>query len=178
MLAITTMPKLCSLCSSISFLDLPPYPEWIGGYHVPIAPLSEMVPHVPKSEEGEDGKHKSVPAGSIGISYHQSLEELQAAAKECEICALIEDSALRVKSLFEEALETPRFAYYDKSEGPNYELGMTKRREGEDGVMVWSMAKKSKECYLMGAIGFCVDDGMELLYIDVLHCLTFLQRVC
>ncbi|KAF2101722.1 HET-domain-containing protein [Rhizodiscina lignyota] len=168
------MPGLCSICSNISFLDLPPFPPWIGWYHVPLHHLSELVPFVPRDEEDHDalksGTRKAVSPGSLGLPYHQSLEALQEAAKTCDVCSLVEESVLRVKGLVEGAFKDARFAYYDKSGGPKYEFGITKRRDGEDGLLVWSMAKDNDECYLMGAIGYCVDDGTLNEQFTIMEC--------
>jgi hypothetical protein len=152
------MPSLCSLCSQISFLDLPPFPDWLGGYHVPLGADSELVPFLP------DDTDVTISANNLGNSHHPSLPALQEAAVSCEICALIEQSVDRVRKLLDEAQNNKHFAYYDKSGGPAYEFFMSRRRKGEDGLLIWSMSKNNNEAFLLGAIGFCVDDGMACLW--------------
>ena len=151
------MPSLCSLCSQIAFLDLPPFPVWLGGYHVPLAADSELIPFLP------DDHDVIVSASNLGIPHHPSLPALQEAAASCEICALIDQSVGRVRKLLDEAQNNKHFMRYDRSGGPLYEFFMSKRREGEDGLLVWSMSKNNNEAFLLGAIGYCVDDGMASL---------------
>jgi hypothetical protein len=58
------MSSLCSLCSNISFLDLPPFPDWLGGHESVIAD-SELVPFVPnESSPPKEG------------DYHNEEEEV------------------------------------------------------------------------------------------------------
>src|ERR1700712_729122 len=53
----SNMASLCSLCSQISFLDLPPYPQWLGGRQLVIKD-SELIPFVPKEPSPEDQSEK------------------------------------------------------------------------------------------------------------------------
>jgi hypothetical protein len=152
------MPSLCSLCSQISFLDLPPFPDWLGGYHVPHSPDSELLPFLPKHID-DDLSRRVVP-GSLGLPHHPSLANLQEAAASCDVCKLIEQSVGRVRKILEEVQNDKQYVYYNKSGPPLYEFFMSKRRENEDGLLVWSRAEKNHETYLLGAIGFCVDDGI------------------
>lgn len=66
--------------------------------------------------------------GYLGLAHHFSFLDLQTAAKNCDVCALIEQSVDGVSWL-------------------------SKKRDGEDGFSVWSMAAKSEEAYLVGAVG-------------------------
>jgi hypothetical protein len=153
------MPSLCSLCSSISFLELPSFPPSLAGHHVPFKADSELLPYITKTVSSpEKGKHK-MPVGSLGLAHQTSLTFLQEAAKICDICTLIEQSVNRVRAVLEEAGKDKIYVTYDTTGPPTWEFWLSQRREGEDGFLVWSMAEKSEQAYLVGAVGFCVDDG-------------------
>jgi hypothetical protein len=154
------MPSLCSLCDKISFLDLPPYPPSLAGYHVPFKANSELFPFITKTiSTPEKGKHK-MPVGPLGLAHHPSLVALQDAAEGgCEVCAMIEQSVDRVRAVLEEAGKDKLYVTYDRTGPPTWEFWLSKRKEGGDGVAVWSMAEKGEQVYLVGVVGFCVDDG-------------------
>lgn len=100
-----------------------------------------------------------LPVGPLGLAHHPTLLDLQTAAKNCDICALIEQSVDSVRATLELAKQDKFYAAYDKTGPPIWEFWMSKREDGEDGFSVWSMAAESEQAYLVGAVGFCVDDG-------------------
>lgn len=64
-----------------------------------------------------------------------------------------------VRATLEEAMKDQLYVMYDKTGPPIWEFYLSKRNEGEDGFCVWTMAAESEQAYLVGAVGFCVDDG-------------------
>lgn len=100
-----------------------------------------------------------MPVGSLGLEYHPTLSALKEAAKTCDVCALIEQSVNKVIALLEEAGKDEMYVAYDKTGPPTWEFFLSKREEGESGLLAWSLSENG-EVYLLGAIGFCVDDGM------------------
>jgi len=260
------MASLCHICSQISFLSLPPFPDWLG-YHELALLNSELVPFVPKKdipscteseqkqeeerdawglqhvfpmcfypqtaeaeifpavagkvlhedknregaeeslrhvfpscfypeppskdeeEQAAEGLRHIFPAcfyspaisapqksavisskvtkhRSLGLPHHPSLAALQEAAKSCSVCALIEQSVNRVRNTYEEACKDEDWASWYDNGPPIYEFFMSQRKEGEDGILLWSMAEKTDRAYLVGAIGFCVDDGEFLVTLS------------
>lgn len=153
------MPSLCSLCSSISFIDLPPYPSSLAGHHIPFKADGVLLPYLTKRFVTPEGTRKSEPVGSLGLAHHPSLDDLQTAAKECDICALIDQSVDGVMETLELAKQDKFYVAYDKTGPPIWEFWLSKRNEGEDGFSVWTMASESEQAYLVGAVGFVVDDG-------------------
>lgn len=156
------MTQLCALCSKLPFVNLPPFPDWLNKYHVPLKADDDLVPYLPDREEGsitKDNPHGVAKTGSLGIAHHQTFEALQEAAKSCDVCFLIEQSVQTVRDLLEEANKDPRYVYYNKAGPPKYEFSITGRHEDEEGLLVWSLAEDESEVYLMAAIGYCVDDG-------------------
>ncbi|QDS67590.1 hypothetical protein FKW77_003719 [Venturia effusa] len=156
------MPSLCSLCSSISFLDLPPYPSSLAGHQIPFKADSVLLPYLTKRIITPEGKTEPLPVGSLGLAHHPSLLGLQTAAKTCEICALIEQSVDEVRDTLDLARQDKFYAAYDKTGPPIWEFWLSKRKHGEDGFCVWSMAAESEQAYLVGAVGFVVDDESPL----------------
>lgn len=157
------MPSLCNLCSQISFLDLPPFPSSLAGYHVPFKADSELLPFLTKVITTPEKRRQRIPVGSLGLAHHLTLAALREAAKICEVCALIEQSVDRVRATLEEAKKSTSYVTFDKTGPPTWEFFLSKRGEGEDGLLAWSMSEKGlREAYLLGAIGFCVDDGKML----------------
>ncbi|OAQ98835.1 hypothetical protein LLEC1_07881 [Akanthomyces lecanii] len=74
---------LCSVCTAISFADLPPFPEEQHGRI--LTGLQYVHPLRREREFPRD------PTGS-SVRHHKSLEHLQeAAAAGCVLCALIQD---------------------------------------------------------------------------------------
>lgn len=163
------MANICSLCSSIPFLDLPVFPKWLRTYHIPVGGRSNLIPFVPEKhavEVGEDNRgvrNKVKPEMSLGIPYHKDSMALSASANTCELCSIVYKSVLEVKNIWDGEQKNPRFTYYDRSGPPKYELFLSARREdGEDGFIVWSMSEKNTEIFLMASVGYCVDDNSPL----------------
>jgi hypothetical protein len=155
------MASLCSICSSIPLLDLPPFPPSLSGYHVPYKAHSELLPWLTKrtAAPDQDKGYVKWPVGSLGLAHQPTLSALQESAKTCDICTLIEQSVNRVRAVLEEAAEDKFYVTYDKTGPPTWEFWVSGRREGEDGFLVWCMAENGEQAYLVGAVGFCVDDG-------------------
>jgi hypothetical protein len=161
---LSAMPSLCILCSQISFLDLPPFPPSLAGYHVPFKADSDLLPFVTKVTTTPEKRIQRIPVGSLGLAHHPSLAALWEAAKICEICALLEQSVDRVRATLEEAKKSNSYVAFDRTGPPTWEFFLSKRGKGEHGLLAWSMSEKGlPEAYLLGAIGFCVDDG-KMLY--------------
>lgn len=131
------MASLCSLCSSISFLDLPPHPCSLAGHHIPFKVDSVLLPYLTKPFITPEGKKQALPVGSLGLAHHPPLLDLQTAAKNCDICALIEQSVDSVRATLELAKQDKFYAAYDKTGPPIWEFWMSKRKDGEDGFSVW-----------------------------------------
>ncbi|TID27527.1 homodimeric type dihydroorotase [Venturia nashicola] len=108
------------------------------------------------------GTMKSEPVGSLGLAHHPTLLALQTAAKDCDICALIEESVNGVVETLELAKQEEFYAAFDETGPPIWEFWLSKRKDGEDGFSVWCMASESKQAYLVGAVGFVVDDESPL----------------
>lgn len=161
--------SLCSLCSSISFLDLPPYPSSLAGHHIPFEADSVLLPYLTKRIITPEGIVESVLVGSLGLAHHPTLLDLQTAAKNCDICALIEQSVDGVKNVLELAKQDKYCAAYDKTGPPIWQFWLSKRKEGEDGFSVWCKASESEQAYLVGAVGFVVDDGEQYFFSDILR---------
>ena len=149
--------RLCELCSRIDFSALPAFPEWLPGFHVPsldpnLVPFISEGPNVP-------------PEGfkALGVGHHKSLDTLLAAAVNCELCELISRGVLHVVKSRKEYVLDERQRHFDRPGEPTYELRICKRLDAQQGFVVMSPAERNKEIYLVGGVGFCVENGMLTL---------------
>lgn len=74
-----------------------------------------------------------------------------------------------VKNVLELAKQDKYCAAYDKTGPPIWQFWLSKRKEGEDGFSVWCKASESEQAYLVGAVGFVVDDGEQYFFSDILR---------
>lgn len=146
---------LCELCQSISFHDLPPFPDdsyirTLSGYeHLQEAIHREKDPLIPEP---------------LGFHHHPDLEGLRrASAAGCELCRQVEIQADRL--LGDVAEEKAWIAGYPEVRArptdPSFDLWVTKRGQGGDGfwVVTKSASMPEKELYIVATFGFCSENG-------------------
>ncbi|OHE94939.1 HET domain-containing protein [Colletotrichum orchidophilum] len=146
---------LCNLCSSISWEDLPPFPnedfmKTLSGY-----PRFHHL--VLKSHLLE----KDTPIKKFGVQYHASLESLrQAASGGCELCQVIEKEA---DALIEEIAGLPEPRHGVMQTEPSWDMWLTKRSEPKvsgDGFWVVNRSSWESDKWLIpiASIGFSSDE--------------------
>lgn len=143
---------LCSLCLSIPWDSLPQLPLcWkgtnVGGRSIYYSDLSaSSAPNVP-----------------LGFPYHSSLKALAASADNCGLCDIISNSVDQFVASCRTAENELDFTYYANGRLPaDFNLWLTKRVNSGDGFLVLVRAPLEGVIYLVGAVGFCVRDGMPL----------------
>ena len=154
---------LCELCGKINFANLPSFPEWLPSYHIPSGVEKELVPFV---NFGCEMPPEGVDA--LGIPHHQSLEDLLAAARTCELCNLISKGLNRVMEARKRHMAIEKRRYFDKCGDPTGKLWICARREEQQGFVVMSPAESLPDIFMVSGIGFCVEDGMWLILQDML----------
>jgi hypothetical protein len=103
------------------------------------------------------------PANEVlGFPHQPSLETLSASAANCDICELINESVLRFVTAYQKAEQEPRFVHTDRHGFPvNFQLWLTSRLERGDGFLAFAYAQSEKSNFLVGTVGFCVEDSMS-----------------
>lgn len=124
----------CNICKSISFEDLPPFPE--EGYMKTITGLRYIHSLFPNS--------KLTEAQSLGtVKYHGNIIDLQhAAANGCELCQLIKDQTDALLAELDSLDHHQRVLEYSP---PTFDMWLTKRPEGGNGFWVLSACHKTFE---------------------------------
>jgi hypothetical protein len=132
---------LCSLCQSIPFRGLPQLPS--AWQHLSL--VEEPPPH----------------NELVGFPHQPSLQELAASAVSCELCNFINESVARCVSAYQKAEQDPVFVYYDTSKGfsVDSQLWLTNRLDRGDGFLAFVRARLKESIFLVGCVGFCVEDG-------------------
>ncbi|KAF2111648.1 heterokaryon incompatibility protein-domain-containing protein [Lophiotrema nucula] len=171
---------LCSLCQTVDFFSLPSFPTRYEAYMKPWDGTDELVVFVNPRKAQARKAGEDLTAGdfsqALGLSHHQSIQELKSAAEEdCPICSIILRSVDRCLAAFAEAEKDEQYIYYRDLRGsdrPDFRLWLCKRRDGCDGFMVLSKAAGGKEkAYLLAGVGFCVEDDDPLSSLIVGRCI-------
>ncbi|KAK1622364.1 heterokaryon incompatibility protein-domain-containing protein [Colletotrichum phormii] len=147
---------LCDLCRSISWEDLPPFPN--DNFIKTLSGCPRFHHLVLKSSLIE----KDTPIKRFGVQYHASLQSLRRAASGgCELCQIIENEA---DALIEEiaSLRQPRRGVMQTE--PSWDMWLTKRSEPEvtgDGFWVVNRSSWGSDKWLVpiASIGFSSDEG-------------------
>jgi hypothetical protein len=141
---------LCELCKSISFKDLPVFPDDEYDHSITGFPFLQMV-HLRRRR-----KNKEHP--DLGVRYHLDLNSLRrAAAGGCELCRLVETQADGI--LNDIADDEVRLSQY----APTFEMWVSKRPAFGDGL--WIVTKDGgpdwgdTTCIPVATLGFCADEG-------------------
>lgn len=147
--------KLCELCQSIPFGDLPPFPE--DSYYVTLSGYEHLQEAIHRE------MHEPIPE-PLGFHHHPDLESLRrASAAGCELCCQVEIQAECL--LMDVAAQAEWYAEYpeikEPSGDPSFDLWVTKRSGGGDGL--WVLAKSASEpegvLFVVATFGFCSEDG-------------------
>lgn len=118
------------------------------------------------------------PQGPLGFPFHENLETLALSAELCPLCGVVqkgvqawienwEDAAKNNKGFIEFSMDTDCMPTKEK-------LWTTKCYGGAQGFYVWAEHPKRNSMYLLTAVGFSVDNGMNLPYPTVL-CISELK---
>jgi hypothetical protein len=155
---------LCSVCQSIDFSNLPALPAHYESYHFAWKNDAGMVgflsPRMGEARKAGQPVDEGEFIQPLGVAFHQSVVELTTAAQNCPICCLVEREVSGFLAARTKAERDEVFAYYQKrrnSEGPDYRLWLTQRRDECEGFLVVSSDIRGGEVWLLAAVGFCVE---------------------
>jgi hypothetical protein len=146
--------SLCTVCKSIDLLGVPKLPASYGGYaaHNKSALLIDVVKRR-RLGEAAVGKDVDEP---LGIPFHQSLDALEEAAKECSICKVVQQDVLDFQTALAEDQGEKR--KWRKTEGPDGKMWLAKGVNEISGFMVVSDdAGDNNVVWILSAVGLCVD---------------------
>jgi hypothetical protein len=167
---------LCCVCQSIPFHDLPEPPaQWRGSLALSgIESLQEFL-----NESRHQSEASTRHEDDLGFPHQSTVVALYASAIDCGLCRLLKQSVESFVKLVqggrnarpltaEEPSSRDMFGTWDPDQ--DFSLWLTKRLDGGKGFLAFTpSASPQTSIYLVGAIGFCVDDGMlMLLFANVL----------
>ena len=89
----------------------------------------------------------------VCVAYHRNLEALKSSAIVCGLCRLIANCIDATLANIQKAVDM-NYRYHFSG----YEFWLCGRL-GADGFQVLGLYKDIQQCWLMGGIGFCVEDG-------------------
>lgn len=139
--------SLCGLCLSIELGAMSR--AGLGNPHNPF----EFYPMNHDLFGYDDCDWHSEDSAGIFFAYHSSLEALNSSAVVCGLCRLIVNC---VDATLANMQKTVKLDYHHELSG--YEFWLC-GRAGADGFQVLGRHKNQKMYWLMGGIGFCVEDG-------------------
>jgi hypothetical protein len=139
---------LCNLCCSIPFQQLPSLPDCYRAHTEPGQGLILFIP-----------QYGTTPDEQWGFPHQPSFEALQDAARECELCGLLQEAVSQfTKNLDTAQRDKDNTHGYKKAAPTNGRLRLTSRYSGEDGFMLWTDAQKA-HVFLLAGVGLCAGDG-------------------
>lgn len=153
--------SLCNLCQSFDVLDVPKlspeykiHPVTSREYPSLVMIMNKRLINLWK-ENKEDPPQNPEP---LGLPYHQSIEELEAAAADnCAICTVVQRDVAQFQSEFSEAKKDTS-AHRERSGGPDWKMFVVKGRSDTGGFMVVSVDTKDWfQICVVAAVGLCVD---------------------
>jgi hypothetical protein len=157
--------NLCSLCKSIPFHDLPPFPD--SSYMRTLSGnkyLHRLIHRAAANEPAPD----PIP-DPLGFRHHPDLESLRASsAAGCDICREIKRLGDGVLADIEE--DKKWYAEHPRVQmnvcDPSFELWITKRGEGGDGFWVTtkSISEPARALFVIATFGYCVENGEAFLF--------------
>ena len=147
--------SLCSLCRSIPFNSLPALPmAW--RYTSSISNNGALFQF--------QKRYNSTQNKPIGFSHHESLVKLAASAAHCRICDLIYSSVKTFIISFCETMDDPseecNSERYLRMFPLHFHLWLTKCLKRADGFLILVRGQTENDLFLVGVVGFCVEESM------------------
>lgn len=151
---------LCDICSSVAFDNLPPFPT--NEYQLTLSGLQHV--HMLLIKRGTS---KEAIASLSRVRHHKGLASLRTAAGNgCELCALI---LAQADALLAE-LQTLQSEQRPQEYLPTFDMWLSQREEGGQGVCVWSNSVDHADgatIVPVAAFAFVVGDGMAMCFYQV-----------
>lgn len=145
---------LCSICQSIPFQSLPEPPLALHDLLLDDINIQEFSPQETYFRSRDE---------PLGFPHQPSIEALAISAASCSLCTLINESVSIFIDAYQKARKDPLFVYRDRLGGVPVDLPLwlTRRLDGGDGFLTFTHAQLGNSILLVGAVGFCVEDGMS-----------------
>jgi hypothetical protein len=150
---------LCNLCRSFDVFNVPKlspdyslhlvtsreYPSLVLIINQPLYDLWNNKQEAPQNQK------------PVGMSFHQSIGELEGAADDCAICTTVRRDVAQFQSEFSKAKEEPG-SRGDRSGGPDWKMCVVRGVNDTGGFMVVSVdTTKWCQIWVVAAVGLCVD---------------------
>lgn len=151
--------SLCSLCQSIDIFNIPKLKLYDDGYGVYAPRDSALVSIINRPMFVPEAQRISQPIEHPGPSFHPFLDDLEAAAKQCAICIVVQRQVAQFKAQLETERKNGNTIYVGRGvEGPDWKMSLAKGGNETGGFMVLSCdAGRPSQLWVLAAVGFCVD---------------------
>jgi hypothetical protein len=153
--------SLCTTCHSLDLLNIPKLPASCNAYNVKNDSAALIVVHKRRTAQTEEDQSAYK---SLGLPFHQSLPDLQAAATNCSICRVVEQDIAHFRTEFNDP-EQEEQRRRKKQKGPDWQMWLAKGVNDISGFMVVSADVENKSVvWVLSAVGLCVDGNHFLSY--------------
>lgn len=164
LLKITNM-SLCSLCLTVPWLSLsPPEKDLIV---LRVGDKDDLLA-VHYNRPADGALDSQAPQQPMGLPFHENLETLALSAKSCLLCGVIQNGVQAWINHWEEAAKNNKgFIEFDIRRYPiptKQKLWITKCYGGAMGFYIWADHPEKKSLYMLTAVAFSVDRGMDQSY--------------
>jgi hypothetical protein len=153
--------SLCTTCQSLDLLNIPKLPASCNAYNAQNESAALISVFKRRTTQTDDDQSADEP---LGLPFYNTLEDLQAAAKHCSVCKVIEQDISRFQNEFVEAKQKEQLRVR-KREGPDWKMWLAKGTNEISGFMVVSTDVENKAVvWVLSAVGLCVDGEYVLIY--------------
>ncbi|KAI4948951.1 hypothetical protein J4E91_005413 [Alternaria rosae] len=150
---------LCSLCQSLDVLNIPKLSDDYRIHTVTRRDYPCLVKIIsqPLREFWKNKEDRPQDQEPVGLPYHQSVEDLEAATVDCAICKIVQRDVAQFQSEFSEAKKEPGIGV-ERSGGPDWKMCVVRGVNDTGGFMVVSIDTKAwLQIWVVAAVGLCVD---------------------
>jgi hypothetical protein len=152
---------LCTLCQSLDILNIPQLSQW-NRYPVTSKTYTSLVSILSSALSDTFGEKKETTGPNVeplGFPYHQSLDELHAAAEaDCAVCKVVERDVEKFRGEFEAQTTDDKAASRPELRGPDWKMWITRGKNDTGGFMIVTAdAERDHRIWVVSAVGICVD---------------------
>ncbi|KAI4910948.1 hypothetical protein J4E90_007205 [Alternaria incomplexa] len=156
---------LCDLCQPFDVLNIPKLPPDYRIHTVTRRdyPCLVQISSQPLRDLWKNKQDRPQDQEPIGIPFHQSIEDLEAAAADdCAICKTVQRDVAQFQSEFSGAKKEPGIRA-ERGGGPDWKMCLVRGVNDTGGFMVVSVDTKYWfQVWVVAAVGLCADYGDPL----------------
>jgi hypothetical protein len=151
--------SLCTLCESIDLLAIPKLPPSCNAYNMKNE-FPELISVIKRETNTTKEQEQDEP---LGIPFHQSLDDLQAAAMSCSICKVVWQDAPQFQTAFS-APEYEEARLIKREKGPDWKMYVAKGANEISGFLVMAHdVERRSIVWIVSAVGLSVDGEHEYI---------------